>query len=231
MADIEKILKVIKQLSKDINDVKQDCKEIKKSSTDVHSEINEIKQSTASTKLRMEKIETEISSIGDNINSYKEEAKKNKARIGNIDTQIRKNNLIFYGVDEATGSDTNLETLIISKLKEALNIQLAETDIGRVYRIGKIKDNNSRPIKIEFIAGKKRDELFKAKSLLANNSLSIAEDLPIEIRRERKQFYEIAKKLKEKGKTVYVNNKGLMINGKQATPEELTNLKKESKTA
>ncbi|XP_062598989.1 protein unc-13 homolog C-like [Saccostrea cucullata] len=106
-------------------------------------------------------------------------------------------NLLFYGVDEAPkGEQENCED-IVKRICSA-NLEL-EDDIliERAHRIGRRNNVKPRPIVAKFNRFPQRELIRKNAFKLKGTHLSIGEQFPKEIQERRKGLYPIYKKAKE----------------------------------
>jgi len=112
----------------------------------------------------------------------------------------RENNLIMFHLVEGSSDRAN-----VLKILKHLSDDIVDTDIVKIIRLGKSKDNHVRPLLLRFSNIKSKDSImknvFKIKSLDENfNHIGISHDLTIEQRKELKTLVDEAKSLEVSNK-------------------------------
>lgn len=109
-------------------------------------------------KIRLDKIETACASIDEmqtELGKVNETCTENaaqinalSARINDAENRSRRNNLVFYGIeDKPKETWPDSEKIIIEHCKQILDIQLEPRDIERAHRIGSSQTGKCRPIR------------------------------------------------------------------------------------
>lgn len=127
-----------------------------------------------------------------------------------MEKQARKNNIVFFGIEETENSYQMLENIIIDFVNKYFSLDLDHRDIQEVKRIGK-KGEMSRPIIATFTTLGTKIKIFKQRRALKETTYYITEDYPKQILERRKELQEQAKLEREKGNTVKIKYDKLMI--------------------
>lgn len=138
-----------------------------------------------------------------------------------LDSVVRANNLIFYGV-KVEGNESAplaLEKKIVDICENVLKVSLAVSDLNKVFRIGKNKTIG--PVLVSFVSNLKRFEVLKNSKNLQKSGISVSKDLSPEEREQRKVLVELCKDLKQKNRICNINRNGLVVDGKFYTVEQL----------
>ena len=151
--------------------------------------INEIKVVQDLT-IRLNAVEVENTNL-------RTEIDKLKTRVDDQEQRSRNECLLVHGMDESDEEDT--DEVVLNIIKDNLNIEIDSTDIVRSHRLGPKKrsqintratPSRPRPIIIRFLSFKKRQVVYKAKSLLKGKNIIITENLT----QHRYQLYLAAKR-------------------------------------
>lgn len=136
-------------------------------------------------------------------------------RIEELEKQYREKKLIIHGIKEVTNENEETLEREIIKLMGTLGVEMKkEKDIVEVRRIGKQKDDRERPVLLEVMKNDKRREIFRKKKLLKGRNIWIVEDLPQQVRQQRRELTKIMQDEREKGNIAYFAYNKLVINGK-----------------
>ncbi|CAG4957747.1 unnamed protein product [Parnassius apollo] len=106
-----------------------------------------------------------------------------------IERQLRKKNLVLFGVEEKKGSYFDLVDTVLEIIKEFMKITCEKQEIESVRRIGKIGEK-ARPVIISFTTMDRKIEVLSIKKALKNSPYYIMEDYPKKILEKRKQLKE-----------------------------------------
>lgn len=111
-----------------------------------------------------------------------------------LENRSRRNNLIFYGINE----DAN-ETWAISEAKVAktcdnlLGLKLEDTHIERAHRLGRFNAGRCRPIIVNFSSFKTKQGILSQGLRFKDSGISIREDFSESVRQDRRKLLEYAK--------------------------------------
>ena len=171
--------------------------------------IDELKNKTAQQKKDLKASNDEVKRLAAETAQLKAEQKKNTRRLIDLEARSRRNNLIFYGIEET--HDENCADKIIKLLKDHLQINtIASNQLQRAHRLGTpkrqthvgSKANKPRPIIVCFLDFNLKETIRTRRHQLKNTMHSISEDLPVEIRSARRSLDKLFKELKDQGHRV-----------------------------
>ncbi|XP_037574056.2 uncharacterized protein LOC119456399 [Dermacentor silvarum] len=121
---------------------------------------------------------------------------KLETRIDDAENQSRRNNLIFYGLPESTGSETFAQTeqRIIKHCQDHLNICIEPKEIERAHRLGHRTDTNRhRPIIAKFTFHKTKELVLSNGRKFKGTSFSVGEDFSRSVQNARRHLVTFAK--------------------------------------
>ncbi|CAF4911835.1 unnamed protein product [Pieris macdunnoughi] len=141
-----------------------------------------------------------------------------KLKVGTLEKEIehlrrsnKENNLIIFDLKEEERSITELLQNFQRQCLADLNITLKNTEVNKIYRIGKPRkqEGKPRPILISFVNSWKKHEILKNKRKF--KKLHISEDFSKEVLEKRKLLKpKLIEELK-KGKIAYLKNDQLIV--------------------
>ncbi|XP_046969750.1 uncharacterized protein LOC124537079 [Vanessa cardui] len=141
----------------------------------------------------------------------KQKLENQEKRIYFMEKQARKNNIVFFGIEETENSYQMLENIIIDFVNKYFSLDLNHRDIQEVKRIGK-KGEKSRPIIATFTTLGTKIKIFKQrKEALSKTTYYLMEDYPKQILEKRKVLQEQAITEREKGNIVKIKYDKLVI--------------------
>lgn len=155
-----------------------------------------------------------LETLNDKINNLEIENQQLKDRVELLDREVKKNNLIIFGLEE-TSESVSIE-YICQKLQTLLGIEIHQSDVRDVYRLGKSKNN---PVKIEFVSQATKKLVLKNCRQLKGTNISVTHDLTLKQREEGKKLRKHLSRFKEnssnkctiKGNKLFVKNKTYTI--------------------
>ena len=157
----------------------------------------------------------------------KKELSDVKAKLLYQDSQNRRNNLVFKGIEESKNETwEDSEKKIYEILKDMKIDNSDEIQIERAHRIHFKKEGVIRPITVKFLSYKDRQKVLLNRKNITNRRIRIFEDYPQEIETNRQKLWPIfiaAKQLPE-FTSVQLKLDKLYINRKQFTTENLNEL-------
>lgn len=116
-----------------------------------------------------------MEAIDDKMNTIIEENKYLKSKISELETKIksletvkRKNNLVFFGVEEEGKTETELVDHI-KETVEGTGVQMNIQEISNLYRIGRKTENRNQPVVVSLTTIWKKHLTLKNKSNLPPN--------------------------------------------------------------
>lgn len=188
---MEDVKKMIMQISQDIS---EQHKQMTKNITEKVENI--IDEKFASFEIR----NTEIIDILDN----------QESRIDALEREVRKKNIIIFGVEESETNYMELEQKVLSIMNEIMKINCTYRDLLSVRRLGR-KSEKIRPILFTVHALRTKYEIFKNKKALENKKYYVTEDYPPKILAKRKLLREEVTKLREEGTKAIIKYDRIVI--------------------
>lgn len=196
--------------------------ELRKIQKDLDEQRNAIEKSAEKVTERVTQninfiLEDKFKILDDKYENLKQTVENQEKRLYFLEKQTRKNNIVFFGINESESSYSNLESNMIRFINERFSQELDRRDIQEIKRIGK-KGERPRPIIVTFSTLGTKINLFKQRAVLKDTGYYITEDYPQHILEKRKELQEQAKIEKENGYHVKIKYDKLVISGKhQAT--------------
>ncbi|CAH2109221.1 unnamed protein product [Euphydryas editha] len=191
---MDEVLKALEAIKKDLDNQRQEIREMG----------NNVTEKVTQNISRM--FEEKFSTLEKNHENLKEVVENQEKRIHAIERQARKNNLIFFGIEESEKSYNNLERNFIIWTEQYLSLKISHNDIKEIKRIGK-KDEKLRPIVVTFTTLGTKIKILKHKRALKETQYYITEDYPKYVLEKRRELQERLQQEREKGniaKIIYV---------------------------
>lgn len=176
---MKEILKALEAIKKDLDNQRQEIREMG----------NNVTEKVTQNITRM--FEEKFLALEKNQENLKEIVENQEKRIHTIERQARKNNLVFFGIEENEKSYDNLERNFIIWTEQYLSLKISYIDIQEIKRIGK-KGEKLRPLVVTFTTLGTKIKILKHKRALKDTHYYIKEDYPkyvLEKRREDKNNY------------------------------------------
>ncbi|CAB3236823.1 unnamed protein product [Arctia plantaginis] len=155
----------------------------------------------AVTKKVSESINEKLTALVEENNNLKTEVKTLQDKIKLMEDHKRKNNIIFFGMQEEQNNKSPIDS-ITKLLEKYMNIHINPQEINNVYRLGAKQDNKPRPILVTFTTNWRKNEILKNKKKL-DHEIYIKEDLSKEILEKRKELLPQLQEERAKGKICY----------------------------
>lgn len=215
----------------DANGTQQILAAIEKIKQDFGTKLNDIKSSMEEMETRItnnisETINKNMDSLQLEVDQLRSEKQYQEIKIEKLERQLRKRNLILFGVAEEELSYNDLVKLIsgpmeleLSKLSNWISIQF-------VKRLGPKKENKTRPVLITFTTMGKKIECLQNKHKLKETACYIKEDYPKDVIEKRKELQLELIKYKEEGIKATIRYDKLIVlskNNKRALPSSPEN--------
>ena len=175
------------------------------------SDIKEL-QNTTST------LSTELQTSKNEIVALKSQNADLQNRMVQLDSYIRRDNLIFYGVRQIPDEDC------FHVFKSVLSTKLGITNTNdiKLERCHRLRSKaNPKPLIVRFNCYQDRVRVWKCRKMLQGSDISMGEDFPPEIIESRKTLYPILKKAKELKKEAFLVADKLTIEGTVYTVSNL----------
>lgn len=201
MATVEDIERLLKGQTKELKSNFE--KELEKTKEDILQCVNQTL--TVHTE-KISKLEQKVSELSER------EAHRTERELQR-EVNEKKNNVIFYKIAESEKSQDALMVAMVKMLNEETESTFETRDIDFLFRLGKKKEGEMRPILTRFTTLAKKDLVIRNKKKLAEKKIEIGEDFPIEIRKRRKALAPFVQALKEKGIMASLRVDKIKVNG------------------
>jgi ribA/ribD-fused uncharacterized protein len=202
----------------------------------MHTRLNEVAQSVQhacdsakdATDTANEALKT-VAKLENENSRLKEDVKSLKSKFVHLESQSRRNNLIFNGITEKMGRETweDCEAAVRNVICTQMGIpEGASIQFERVHRLGPKKGDRKRSIIAKFSHFKGRELVWRNRHKLSKSNFSLSEDYPVEIQNERKLLLPVLKVAKTVNsvKSVSLNLNRLYVDGKLYTTQTLHEL-------
>ncbi|KAG6438936.1 hypothetical protein O3G_MSEX000344 [Manduca sexta] len=164
---------------------------------------------TSVTKNVMEALDQKMKMITEENNVMKEKISQLEQKLSSMEIEKRKNNLIFFGINNIEKSEYELVEYI-KYIITNMGIDLNNQEINKVYRIGKWATNKNRPIVVSFTTLWKKHVIMKNKSKLPRG-IYIKEDYSKEVLEKRKQLQPIIEEEKRNGNIAFLVHDKIVV--------------------
>ena len=220
---MDDILNALKAIKNDLDNQRQEIRDTGKNVTE------QVTQNIS----RM--FEEKFLAIEKNHEKLKEVVENQEIRLHALERQARKNNLVFFGIEENEKTYESLERNFINWVEQYLSVKISYSDIREIKRIGK-KEGRLRPIVVTFSTLGTKIKILKQKSALKETLYYIKEDYPKYVLEKRKELQEQLQLEREKGNKAIIKYDKLIVskhNTKRklpTSPENATAANKEKNT-
>lgn len=161
-------------------------------------------------------------SVEGKIDGVKKEVQKMETRLENQDTRIilmekevRKRNIIIYGIEEKMEENwKTLKEIIIAFLKNTMEVETKLEEIDEFYRMGKKVPNKNRPIMLKFITYWKKQEIIRSTGKLKGTKIFLDQDLTAKEVEEKKKLIPTMVHFRKNGHHAVMRGSHLYVNGK-----------------
>ncbi|KAB0800782.1 hypothetical protein PPYR_06521 [Photinus pyralis] len=142
-------------------------------------------------------------------------------RIDYLENQSRRNNVIFYNVEEHEKETwETTESNVRQIIHKEYGMQIHDTEVERAHRLGP-NNNTTRPIIVKFNHFKVKDIIIKQAYKLKNTPFSVSHDFSKSVLQKRSLLKPYLIKSKELGHRAHLQYEKLAINGRKFTIEDL----------
>lgn len=182
---MEEIMKALQNIQNELAQQKYDIKNMEENIKEaINKNIDE----------KFNRIEIKTSMLENKI-------EQQQKQIDIFDSQLRKKNLLFFGVEEREGHYEDLVNLILDIINTKMEVQCQKWEIENVTRRGK-KYGQIRPVVVTITTTSRKIELLRKKKILQNTNIYIKEDYSPAVLQKRKELQEECKREWESGKKV-----------------------------
>lgn len=183
------------------------------------SNTEELKQEIRNLNLE---IKQELDILKRENEEVKRENQHLKSRLKIAESQLKKYNLVFYGITEEENRIDEIDS-IVNLINEKIGVVCRFTDIRDYHRIGQKTQDKNRPIVIEFINYQLKVDILKNTKNLKGTRIFISKDYTPEEYGQQKVLRQNLKIARENNFTAQIKKNVLIVNGVTYTYEELVN--------
>ncbi|XP_069677032.1 uncharacterized protein [Periplaneta americana] len=152
-----------------------------------------------------------IDSINKKLVDLQKENNILKKKVKYLEEEKRRNNLIFFGIEEQV-KEQSMDTyeVIVNVCWEWLGIDIGNSQVKEVYRMG---HGENRPILVRLANRMIKEKIMDCKKALKDSNISIDEDFEYEVRCRRKVLVPFMKAARKNGHYAKLIKDKLKING------------------
>ncbi|XP_077558141.1 uncharacterized protein LOC144173705 [Haemaphysalis longicornis] len=191
---------VIKSITSHVDsrhdELKKVLYEVKSSQTKLEKTVSDINSRLAAVEARVnlldENQEVQVHQVV--TDTVRVETAELRSRLDNFEDRSRRDNLIFYGLeDTAEESWAESEEKVRALISASLESVIPEDSISRAHRLGAYVPKKCRPVIVKFCSFKITDAILSKKSKLKGTKISISEDFCKATRNSRKKLIDYGK--------------------------------------
>ena len=130
-------------------------------------------------------------------------------------------NVILFNVKE----EEDVNKSLFSNIKELIDkaeVEIPDTCIVDIFRLGRIEVNNVRPVIIKLIAPRWKQNFFKKEENFKNMENAVSSDISKEKRELKNKLLKARYKLRQDGKEPMLRNYKLYLDNRCLTPKEIS---------
>lgn len=133
-------------------------------------------------------------------------------KLADLEDRSRRNNIIVYGIPEATGETWEKSEQLVREVITDLGEVESEIELDRTHRMGKKGGPTPRPIIARFLRWKDKTRVLeKARSRLKNTDVKMGEDFSEKVRAQRKNLIPHMVQARKEGKWASLRFDKLLI--------------------
>ncbi|CAG9793685.1 unnamed protein product [Diatraea saccharalis] len=164
---------------------------------------------TAVTNNVLEVLNEKLSGLMEENNVLKNKVTYLEQKLNIAEKEKRKNNLIFFGIQELGKTEIELVDYIKDLIEDA-GVHLNSQEISNVQRIGRWTGKKNRPVVVSFSCLWKKHLVMKNKTNLPQD-IYIKEDFPKEVLEKRRQLKIQADEERKKGNIAFIKYDKLVV--------------------
>lgn len=164
---------------------------------------------TSVTESVMGMIEEKMRMITEENSILKTKVTQLEQKIITLQNEKRKNNLVFFGVEELGKTESELVDYIKDLIIET-GTYFSSQEISNVYRIGQRTNNKNRPVIATITTLWKKHQILKNKTKLPPG-IYIKEDYSREVLEKRKQLQLTVEEEKQRGNIAFLKHDKLVV--------------------
>lgn len=172
-------------------------------------------------------METRFDHLKDESIEVKNKLKEHDFKHLRHDRELRKNNIVIFGVNETPNENREeLKQTILCLLKDKLKIIIEMTEINDLFRMGRKSLNKSRPILLKLVTYWKKIEIMSGRGKLKGTDIYIENDLCKEDEEKKKALIPVMLNFRSSGKHAVIKGSTLYVDGKIYENGNTTNRQK-----
>src|ERR1700712_2996709 len=176
-------------------------------------EIRLLRQDFTNLKQDLHTLEENVcAKISENCKDLENRQNIYEARLEKFERDIRRNNIVIFGLETNNFQLGILIELVIDFFKSNLNIEVDKRDINTVYPIGK---SHNKPIKVEFISFWKKIEVLQSANKLKGKHIYLNNDLTLSQQKEGRILRQQLKLAKAEDPRAYIRKNKLYACGQE----------------
>lgn len=205
------------EITRMLLNIQEEMKQLKTDNKDMENRI---------TSTIIQKIDDKFEKIEQKHKIMEEKIEKQEQRLKYVEKEMRKKNILIFGVPETDSSYEKLENNILHLVNNTMKVHLTRPEIEAATRRGKKEENKVRPIVLTLTTLGTKIRILKSKKTLEHTNYYIKEDFTPEIQEKRKLLSQEVKKLREEGKNAVLKYDQIIVLKKR--PDSNTNNKQNS---
>uniref|UniRef100_A0A2A4JJB3 Endonuclease-reverse transcriptase n=1 Tax=Heliothis virescens TaxID=7102 RepID=A0A2A4JJB3_HELVI len=139
-------------------------------------------------------------------------------RVELLEREKRSNNIIVHGLAETEHTTLDLTEYIGKYFLNEIGVTLEKYEINKIYRIGQINKEKTRPILLSLVSGMKKIEIMRNKKKLKD--IYITEDYSKETLEIRKSLQPKLMEERKKGNFAYIKYDKLVVKESSRTTDK-----------
>ena len=159
---------------------------------------------------------SELKDLCDRVDALEKENRQLKNAVDRLENQSRRNNLVFYGIDESDNETwEKCEESVRTVLADKFSVKAEEIEIERAHRLGRkrhpapaadddqarqggVPGEKPRPVIIKLLNWKQKEEILQAARGKRDSQVKISEDFSLTVRNTRKRLIPHLLELRKK---------------------------------
>jgi hypothetical protein len=195
--------------------------EISSSKKETLDAVNLIKSTVDNISSQISDMNKSISDSNNRISKLENENSRLVSKIDQLENNIRKNNIIVFGLEEIENSDDSDSDVFINFGCDKLEVILSPFCLSNAYRMG--QKTGKRPLFVQFAHYKNKIEVMKNVGKLKGTSVSISDDLTPTARAQKKLMLKCASDARKSGRNVKVRSNFIIVDDVTVQYSELKN--------
>lgn len=152
-----------------------------------------------------------VQEIKEHVNSIDNSMKLVQNKIKYFDREIKKRNLVLFGINQEFSNYWELESFVCEFFKEKLELNIAANEFDFVKRLGKRNNENGRPILLGMTTFRTKLLIIQNAFKLKGTKVFISEDYPKEVIELRKKLQPQLTEARKAGKFATLRYDKLII--------------------